>query len=194
MAVIEYHNGDSYVSSSGTSRLNYYGISSFPTAYFDGISSVVGGSATNSMYSTYLPHYEQRKAIPSAYALEVTGTHEGLMDFEIEVTMEKVAEDDNSNIKLHLAVTESHIEESWHGMDEVNFVERLMAPSSNGTNVDFTEDDVLTETLTFSLQEDWVVENCELVIFLQNNSSKEILQGKKLSLTELPEQMHAIWH
>jgi|GEM_PF-1339190 hypothetical protein len=71
-------------------------------------------------------------------------------------------------------------------MDEVNFVERLMAPSSNGTTVDFTENDVLTETLTFSLQEDWVVENCELVIFLQNNSSKEILQGKKLSLTELP--------
>jgi len=27
------------------------------------------------------------------------------MDFEIEVTMEKVADDDNSNIKLHLAVT-----------------------------------------------------------------------------------------
>ena len=58
VAVIEYHNGDSYVTGSGTSRLNYYGISSFPTAYFDGTSSVAGGSDTNSMYSTYLPHYE----------------------------------------------------------------------------------------------------------------------------------------
>ena len=186
VAVIEYHNGDSYVTTSGTNRLNYYSISNFPTSYFDGVESVVGGSNTNSMYSSYLPIYEQRKAIPSAYTIEVTGTQSGFIDYEIEVTMEKVADDENSNIKLHAAVTESHIEEYWQGMDELNFVERLMAPGSSGTNIDFSDENPQTVTLNFTLDEDWVVENTELVIFLQNNSSKEVLQGKKLSLTELP--------
>jgi hypothetical protein len=186
VAVIEYHNGDSYVTTSGTNRLSYYNISNYPTAKFDGVETVAGGSSSNSMYSSYLPYYEARKAIPSAYTIEVTGTQSGFIDYEIEVTMEKVADDDNSNIKLHAAVTESHIEEYWQGMDELNFVERLMAPGSSGTNIDFSDENPQTVTLNFSLDEDWVVENTELVVFLQNNSSKEVLQGKKISLIELP--------
>lgn len=186
VAVIEYHNGDSYVTTSGTNRLSYYSISSFPTAKFDGVETVAGGSSSSSMYSTYLPYYETRKAIPSAYTIEVTGTQSGFIDYEIEVALEKVADDENSNIKLHAAVTESHIEEYWQGMDELNFVERLMAPGSSGTDIDFSDENPQTVTLNFSLDEDWVVENTELVVFLQNNSSKEVLQGKKLSLTELP--------
>ncbi|MGM0567394.1 MAG: Omp28-related outer membrane protein [Bacteroidota bacterium] len=187
VAVVKYHGGDSYETSSSGARINYYGATSYPTSKFDGVlTHTGGGGASSSNYSAYLPRYEERKAIPSAYTIDVTGSHSGLIDFEIQVDMEQVADDDNENIKLHAVITESDIEEYWQGMSHLHYVERTMVPSSNGTNVDFSENEEQTVNLEFSLEEDWVVENSELVVFLQNNSTKEILQGKKLNLTELP--------
>ncbi|MFW5974735.1 MAG: Omp28-related outer membrane protein [Bacteroidota bacterium] len=187
VAVIEYHGGDSYETTTSGARFNYYSVTGTPTAKFDGVlTHSGGGGASSSNYSAYVPLYEERKAIPSAYTIDVTGTHSGLIDFEIEVDMEKVADDDNNNIKLHAVITESDIEENWQGMTHLHYVERTMVPSSSGTNVDFSENEEQTVNLEFSLDEEWVVDNCELVVFLQNNSTKEILQGKKLNLTELP--------
>ncbi len=187
VAVVNYHTGDSYQTQSSIARLNYYSITGTPTSKFDGVlTQNGGGGASSSNYSAYLPRYEERKAIPSAYTIDVTGSHSGLIDFEIQVDMEQVADDDNENIKLHAVITESDIEEYWQGMTHLHYVERTMVPSSNGTNVDFSENEEQTVNLEFSLEEDWVVENCELVVFLQNNSTKEILQGKKIALSEFP--------
>ena len=55
VAVIEYHNGDNYANVYSNSRNSYYSVPGFPTAYFDGGNSIVGGSPNQSMYSTYLP-------------------------------------------------------------------------------------------------------------------------------------------
>ena len=44
VAVVEYHNGDSFTNSYSNARNTYYGISGFPTAVFDGVQYVVGGS------------------------------------------------------------------------------------------------------------------------------------------------------
>jgi len=186
VAVIEYHNGDDYTNNASNARNSYYGITSFPTAKFDGVEEVVGGSSSSSMYSSYLPHYESRIAVPSSFTIDITGDHEDMIDFDIEVTMEKVADTDASDIKLRTAVTESHIEESWQGMDELNFVERMMPPDHNGVAMDFSDDDTQVVNLDFSLDEDWVVENCEFVVFLQDDATKEVLQAIKYPMPLIP--------
>ena len=53
VAIIENHNGDSYANQYSNARNSYYGISGYPTAFFDGGNSVVGGSHSSSMYSRY---------------------------------------------------------------------------------------------------------------------------------------------
>jgi len=184
VAVIEYHSGDEYQNTYSTSRISYYSIGSFPTAKFDGVLSKAGGSNTQSMYTSYLPLYNQRKAINSSFAIDITGELYSITDYSVSVTVEKVANYTGSNLKLHFVLTESHIEKSWQGMDELNFVARLMVPNQNGTTLDFSSGNTQTVELEFSLEEDWNFEKIEVVAFVQDNSTKEILQGTKMPLTE----------
>ena len=183
LAPIAYHNGDSYANAAASSRINYYNITGFPTSVFDGVEKVVGGG---SVYSAYNAKYNLRKGILSSYTIATTGVCAGFSHYEIETTLTKVAESDASNIKLHVALVENHIEESWMGQDELNHVERLMIPNQYGTDIDFTDNDTQVINFNFDLEEGWDYENCELVIFLQDNSTKEVLQGKKIALTTIP--------
>jgi len=184
VAVIEYHNGDSYTNAFGNSRNTYNGVSGIPKATFDGVLAYPGGDHTVSLYPQYLPKYNQRKAVMSSYTIEVVGETAGFSDYFTTITLEKVAASTASNIKLHVVVTESGIEENWQGMSELHYVERLMAPDQYGTAVDFSSNDTQVVNVDFSIDDSWDYENCELVVFMQNNSTKEILQGFKMPLSE----------
>jgi PKD repeat protein len=184
VAAIENHNGDPFTNVYSDARNAFYGISGYPTAFFDGVSSVVGGSHTESMYPSYWPRVQTRMNVPSEVTLGVTGSHTGL-NYNVTVTVTKVANINGNNIKLHLVLTESHIVYAWQGQSEVNYVERLMVPDQNGTTLDFTGSDVLEIPLSFTLQAGWVVNQMELVAFVQTNSNKEIHNGFKVKLAFL---------
>jgi len=186
VAVLEHHSGDSFENTYSAARVAYYGISGFPTAVFDGVDYHVGGSSTTSIYATYLPIYEGRKAINSAFNVGIFGTNTGL-DYQLNVTVDKVATIPTNwnNLVLHVALTESHIPFTWFIMDTVNFVTRLMAPDENGTPVDLLGNNNIQVDLNFSLDPTWVSDNCELVSFIQNLDNKEILQGTKVALENL---------
>ncbi len=183
VAVIAYHSGDDYQNTYSIARLNYYGsmIPGLPTVIFDGVTNSVGGGGN--MYPTYLSKYNSRISVPSSYTIEVEGTNSGLIDYELEITIEKVASGIDNPI-LHVAVTESHIPKNWGGLTEVNFTERLMAPNQYGTTLDLSSSNTEEITINFSCDPLWVNEFCEVVIFLQNNSTKEVLQGIKRDLSE----------
>ncbi len=186
VAVLEYHGGDSFENDDSRGRITYYGISIYPTAKFDGILTVQGGSANQSLYADYLPKVNQRKAVNSSFTIDVTGEMLGLTDYRATVTVEKVASYSGSNLKLQFALTQSHIMYSWQGQDHLNFVLRKMVPNYQGTSIDFSGGDVETVDLEFSLNPSWVREDMEVVVFVQNNSTKEVLQATKLDLTEFP--------
>ena len=186
VAAINYHIDDEYENNASISRYNYYNMTATPTAEFDGTEEVAGGDHSNSMYNAYLPHYQNRIAVPSSFTISIIADDENMTDFDIEVNLEKVSDSDAENIKLRSAVTESNIEDYWQGMSEVNYVERLMAPDHNGTTVNFSENDSQTVNLSFSLEDEWVTDNCELVVFLQDDNSKEVLQAVKFPINQMP--------
>ena len=189
VAVIKYHSGDSYANVYSNARVNYYNITGYPTAYFDGLSPVAGGGGSSqTMFPQYSSRVNQRMAVQSAFTIDLEGTHTCLTDFTAYVTVNKVATNTSSNLRLHAVLTEKHIPENWHGMTEINHACRLMIPNQNGTSVAFTGGNTQNLTLQFSPDPAWVFENMELVVFLQDQNTKEILQGAKLMLTDfMPE-------
>jgi hypothetical protein len=184
VAVIEYHGGDDYATTASDYRNNYYNVTGFPTAHFDGLLPVVGGSSTQSMYSSYLPKVNQRNNVLSSFTMSLTGSVTA-RQYAIQVTTNKVAITPNPSVRLHLVLTESNIEESWQGMSELNFVERLMVPDHLGTSLNFASQTNITTPLSFNVPEEWEIGNCELVAFLQDNNTKEILQAIKVPLTDI---------
>jgi len=169
VGVIKYHNGDSFTNTYSDARNNYYGISGYPTAVFDGVENVIGGSNTQSMYTTYLPIYDVRKAKNSAYSIEIFGQNNGL-DYSLTLRVTKHANvpASYSNLVLHLALTESDIAFNWQGQTMVHNAERLMIPNELGTALDFTSGNTVDINLNFTMNSNWVAENCELVSFIQN--------------------------
>ena len=184
VAVIEYHNNDPFSNTASDARNNYYSVSGYPTAHFDGILEYVGGSATQSMYSNYLPLYNQRIVIDSDFTIDIYGENTGLT-YDVTIVVEKVAASSSTNMTLQFALTESEIPYNWGILTEVNFVERLMAPDHNGTTLNFTSGDVQTIDLQFTIDATWLTQYCELVSFIQDENTKEILQGTKVGLDNL---------
>lgn len=184
VAIIENHNGDNYANTYSNARNSYYAITGFPTARFDGLNPSVGGSNTQSMYSTYLPRVNSRISVPSHYTISATGSLTG-NNFSIEVTVAKPEEDTNTNVVLHSAITESEIQQSWQGQDHLNFVNRLMLPNQAGTPVSLATGAQQTYALNGTFDSSWNMNTCEVVLFLQNTSTKEILQGIKYTFPGL---------
>lgn len=186
VGVIKYHNGDSFTNTFSDARNNYYGISGYPTAVFDGVENVIGGSNTQSMYTTYLPIYDVRKTKNSAYSIEIYGQNNGL-DYSLTLRVTKHANvpASYSNLVLHLALTQSDIAFNWQGQTMVHNAERLMIPNELGTALDFTSGNTVDINLNFTMNSNWVTDNCELVSFIQNLDGKEILQGTKIAIPDL---------
>jgi PKD repeat protein len=180
---IEYHNGDPYTNDASNYRNSYYSIQGFPTAHFDGTLEYEGGSHTESMYQYYLPLYQQRMAIPSDFTIDMYGDHDG-MDYTVQLVINKV-NGSWGDLTVQLVLTESDIIYSWEGQDHLDYVERLMAPDYMGTVVDFTNQSSVTLNLQFTMDASWVTDNCELVAFVQNEATKEILQGNMVTVPEL---------
>ena len=186
VAVVEYHNGDSFTNTYSDARNTYYGISGFPTAVFDGVQYVVGGSNTQSMYDTYLPIYEGRKALMSAFSVDIFGSNAGL-DYDVIVKLNKMAAIPPTwnNLVVHFTVTETDIPFNWQGQTEVDYCERLMVPDELGTTVDLINNTSIDVPLSFTMDASWVTANCQLAAFIQNLDTKEILQGDKVWISDL---------
>jgi hypothetical protein len=187
VAVVEYHSGgggDPFINTYSDARVGYYGITGFPTAVFDGIDKFIGGDHTQSMYQYYLPIVESRQPINTAFNIEIGGDHNG-DTYNLNVRVSKLARIPYQNMALEVAVTESGIPYSWQGLDHVSFAERVMMPDENGTALNFAGGDEQTINLNFTSDPSWVVDELEIVAFIQNLDNKEILQGGKIMVNAL---------
>jgi len=180
-----YHDGDAYANAYSAARISYYGISGFPTAKFDGVETVVGGSSSSSMYSSYLPKVNARNAIPCNYTVGIYGENTSGLNYSMVLDLDQVAGTPVSNLVAHLVITESGFPVSWGMVTVANYVCRMMVPNANGTSISFSSNTAIDLSLSFTLDPTWNVNELELVAFIQNNTSKEVLQGAKVALTAL---------
>jgi len=185
VAVIEYHGGDIYETSQSMGRINYYNLGGYPTAWFDGGNTVSGGSHDNSMYPTYEPIVNERETEPSWFELDLdVQVAAKATDFSVTVTATNIYDYGiGTNMSIFLVLTESNIPDSWQGMSEVDFACREMYPNDDGTPTVFELD--VTETVEYSISVDYELNNCELVAFVQDLDTKEVMQTQKVNLGQV---------
>lgn len=71
-------------------RAAYYGVSSYPTTWFDGIiNHVGGGGAGQSNYNAYKTRYDQRIGVPSNFSISLSYQNISGNNYEATVVIEK---------------------------------------------------------------------------------------------------------
>ncbi len=186
VGVIAYHGTDDYANPDSEYRINYYDIYGFPTVYIDGV--IETGVSGDDMYALYLTYVNQRMAITTPITVELTNVNYNGNAFTADVVCEAVGTVTANDLVLHASISESHIPEVWmDDMQELNFVERKMFPDAQGTSLDLVNNNQQTISIEFNLDESWVPELCEVVVFVQDVSSKEIFNADKVEVEELTE-------
>jgi len=187
VAVIANHHNDGFSNQYSEARNSYYNNDAYPYAYFDGkYDEVFGGWTDSSMYYAYLPVVNARMAIQTAFDISISGTHIG-DDYDITITVTKVGTFNENSLQVRLALTESHIPFNWWGMTELNNVNRLMVPTAAGTTVDFSDGDTQTVELSFTFNNTWDINECELIAFVQSDVSLVNQHVAKVMVTDIPE-------
>ena len=185
VAPIEYHSSDAFSNTYSDDRNdNYYKVSLFPTTHFDGSYNEYLGGSNQDLYPTFQGIVNTRMGIQTPFKMEITGTNDG-DDYSITVKVTKVGEYSGTDLWVRFALTESHIPYNWFDMFEVNFVERIMVPDATGTSVDFSDDDEVEVELSFTFDNSWDAENCDLVAFIQDDGSKEVLHSTHVMINDL---------
>ena len=188
VAVIENHNGDPYANTTSNARNTYYAISGYPTAFFDGVLNYVGGSNTVSMFSNYLPLVNQRNNVLTPVKLQIFGEQDR-ENYDVTIRIEKLGPLPYTNLVAHLALTQSNISYAWQGQTHLEYVDRQMFPTHTGTPVDLFNAPIGFTDVNLSIARNttWggVPTDYELVAFIQDLTTKEIIQGQKVNLTEL---------
>ena len=177
VAVVNYFYSP-YDNSYSSARRSYYVISGTPTVLFDGLNRYVGGGST-SLYTNYLPRVNARLAIPAHYTISACGSAVG-NQYAVNVTVTKAEADTNSMVVLHASVTESNVYgQAWGSYMYLPYINRLMVPSASGTSVSLATGQQTVIPLSFTLNTAYAPHNCEIVLWLQNVRTKEILQCDK---------------
>ena len=183
LAVIEHHTDDDYSSIATDNRtIDYYAMIGFPTAYFDGVDKQLGAGPY--FYSNYFNHYYQRsiKKVGLGISIEKKSREN---DYQAKVTITKLAPAFNKEIVVHFVVTESHIPEQWQDEEELNYVTRLMLPNENGSPIDIINNDEIILDYLVEPEENWNIDEMEVVAFIQDNATHEILNATKMRYSDL---------
>ncbi len=186
VAIIENHGpmgyGDPFAIPESVARNSYYSNNLYPTSQIDGSWLVGAFPCVNSVYAGYV---DDRMDIQTSFAIEITGSNDG-DDYDVNINVEKVGAYSGGNLYVRFALTETHIPYVWQGETECNFVNRLMVPDATGTAVtlDNVGDDV-DVPLTFTFDNSWDINNCELIAFIQDDNGKENLHADHIMILDL---------
>ena len=153
----------------------------------DGNYQVLGGMPTGNMYMYYRSYFDSHKELPSPLEIDLACTYDsasrsGHLNIKLKNTTTTVVEG-----RLQVVVCENHIYQRWGNLDSLQHVARAMLPSAAGESVSIGGNDSLSKSRDFSVAAAWAARNCELVVFVQTQATKAILQGAHVGVYQIPQ-------
>jgi len=127
--------------------------------------------------------FEDRMGVESNLEMRINGEYNGVTrEVNLFVTVTATGEVSQPDLRLFVVLTESGLE---HEQREHNQVMRDMIPDAEGESFTISNGETLHFTRDFTLDNQLEDENCEIVVFVQSYSSREVLQSAKEGLTTL---------
>ena len=183
-----YYSPPEYATAETNGRATYYSVQAFPTVMIDGMIRMEGGGTAGqgqSQYNKYKPHYDTRINVPSPYSIDLSFEYHSGTQCQVKAVVNKVDECDGNDVRLYIALTESHIQQQWGGLSELNAVVRDIITTSSGVEIKSDSQEV---TELFSIA-GYKKENLQLVAWVQNFAgTKEVYQAVKLSIADAAPQ------
>ncbi len=188
VAVIEYHNDGDYYFDFYNARSIIYGGASFPITYFNGQNEFVGYNSTaqeqNDVYDSRYAIQKDKKSVYTIDSWVEPISSSPSYFYTLHVDVEEIFDYDQDNLKLFTVLTESNISHEWATLTEVDFVAREMFPNENGIALDFTIETSFSDEISVEVDPTlYDVDNCELIVFVQNTETGQIFQAKKHELS-----------
>ena len=166
--VLEYHGNDELSNYRTEARSKWYDIRGFPTAKFDGVKTQVGG--WDEVQTAYENIIESRFEVSPPLSIALSGIL-GETSAQIKATITPVTGTTKTNLQLRWVIYEDNVDVK--GKLHRFVVREVLADDSlllQGTQV-------LNITKTFSMNPAWKYSNLGIVAFIQDDSSKEVLQA-----------------
>lgn len=193
VAVMKYHGSgiseDIFETPATAIRQNYYGsiiepITSYPASVINGTQYLSGAAQTVAAHKEYFEYYyDEFIDIPAVYTLELETELISNEPYKAKliVNAEETLGYFDDEMRLMLVLTESDISYSWQGQSKVNNAVRNVYPNANGTII-FDSGTTYNNEFEISLPSNYVIDNCEIIAFIQRRSTGEIQQANKIDL------------
>ncbi|MEO0899674.1 MAG: T9SS type A sorting domain-containing protein [Bacteroidota bacterium] len=192
VAIIKHHMGDPYQNASTEFRDSMYFVTAFPTSVFNGDSIITGGNVSSSIYATYYPIYlaslDMTPIQMEMNLRRLKGTVQDSILVEVDVT--KLGPYSN-DLVLYVAISESHISESWFGLSEVNNVNRGIFPNPSGISLNLVEGMKSTYSLKIPYEANWEEEWLETVVWIQDPNT-QIVANADAKSAYLPDELYEV--
>lgn len=135
------------------------------------------------MYEDYYKDMmEDRMAIPSNFTIDMAISGSNNV-YNVETTIEILQGTNSENLALFVVLTEGEIE--FPDLDNQMHVAREVYPDQYGLPLDFSSQTQQVFNTEVSLEDEYVFENCEVLVWIQNMDTKEIYQGNSLMMTDI---------
>ncbi len=181
LLVIRYHTywpdgGDPYYNANtqeNNDRINYYNVDYVPHLFYDG---TLDGQYFTNIWRNYLLT-EMNSPSPLEINLNIEydeNSREGTVIATVTAT-DSITE---GNLFLRYVITESNIyNPSPNGETHHNQIMRDMFPSSHGVPISIQYGETIVDTENFSVDSTWNDINLQLIVFVQSDQTRHILQA-----------------
>lgn len=157
-------------------RMTYYKIFTNPIVWFDGVISELG---TSSLEARLESAFQTRTIVPPKAAIEIL--HYKKSNDILSGTVRVEALSELQNIKLQIALVEKNVDyensPGQNGQKHFFDVLRTFYPTPDGTLISLSIGEKYFIQFSIKPEEQWKVDQLQVVAFLQEQSTKEVLQA-----------------
>ena len=105
---------------------------------------------------------------------------------KVKATIAAVGDVPQTDLVARFVITESHLQfNAPNGVQIHDQTMRDMVPDLNGIPFDIQQGEDVALLAPYDIQDEWAVENCKMVVFVQSEATREILQTAQCDVSDL---------